>query len=437
MTMPLNINLHTVNNLPKWVKLTKYKTESHHAPKEKKPFIDVLTDETKEAGTPNSVIKFIRGILGVVKAVPGTSPKFATAHSYASSFTQFWRFIDVVNLTKTLVNEHDRRIPIENPKAAEKTKRDRNLAIAAASVGVFFSALNGVRLFDTIGVYKLSLITKALGAGAVNFPFVFVLSVVDVIKSSLSIAIEAIKVNEWNKKIKHATKKLTDWKVADLKSPAFAHQKVITTANKMIALRGEIDFLLPLEEAAYNKAQPRVDKVAGKKPSCIEKGRVKKLVNKHHVLKSVLEDKIKKFNKLEVKKGKWEAIENRLMQANVNPLTNEETKSLEQLKKDELKKWDIKKVNFKWNKAKNAAMIFFHCMIVTAALAACILGGLGLIMLPAVAITLASAWLLISTMSLGMHFFKKFKNDKAFLPINLPQLGGGGGAGAPAAAPAA
>lgn len=388
----------------------------HKEPKGIKKVMHHAADEAQDVGTITSITKAARG---AIQLFDKAGPSFSSASHVIAAFSYFAdvvKTLGIVKYVKELVE-----LAHEKPTKPD-AERLRNLKIASSVYGVAVGSMTGLKILDVFGAFKLANITKSLGRipvigqAAPFLPFASVLSMVEITKSSLDIAISAYKIEALNRKIDGVKQKLHTWKNWNLVSngtidapsiQGFADQKIHRLQAKIDAMTPD---LIEDEFAASEGelANALITQFQSASPSKQEIFRAYANYEIWHTAKE-------KIERLRNKQISWRGV---IVKA-TEGLNEDELHAIQAFKNAKIQKWEFKKVLLGWDKVKEGASIFLNSIAIVAMVASIVLTALGIVILP-VLITMTSIFLFITLLGFGLQLFKKYQpsasNDKAPRP---------------------
>lgn len=408
--------------------------------------LQALYNETTDTSTVGGVLKTARGTMQLVEKVASPVSAMSNAIKGISFAADTFKILESVSHIKTLTDQSKREIS-KDPIKAKAEKKDRNLQIASASMGLAISTMTGMKLLDSVGAINLAKITEAMGrvpviGQAARFvPFASVLAGFEIAKASLSIAISAEKLKQNKAQLKHVEDKQNLWSGKITKD--FATGKIERIEAKMQKFKENAENLKKKAEESekevenHKKAYTAIhkEKFAAQKEAKLSKSRAfkkrvsdlekegNKLIKKINKAASCqnefcdqLKESIDGYDKLEKKRDAWESIKARLSQED---LTEAEKSELDQLCAEKVAKWDIKKINLKSDRVKESLGIALNTLFIIYSIASIILAATGIGLLP-VMIAMASVCLVVSASSISLSLYKKYKKNKPTHSVEIP-----------------
>lgn len=376
-------------------------------------------------------------------ATPDNNHLESSIH-YLGYATDSLRLLTTFGNIHSLIKEAKRK----NHTLTPYEKQKKALKIAASSIGASGGVLTGIKMLNSYGKVDMPFVNKTLHAieGSAAFaPYAFVSNVLGIAKSGLDIGLAALKLKKCDKDLKHIKMKNKLWK--EEFTPKFAQEKIGRIDGKMIACKEEAEKIkekatqsaeevsklqekyLKTKETRLNKLK-KAEYVSDAKRFFIKIGQafkkaftenkqkraLKKAIACQHVLCTELEASISKYDKLEKKKEGWASIHEGLSN---NNLTTTQKTELEYMRSEKLSKWNIKKVNINWTKAKEGLEIAFNVISIIVAIASIILMATGVGAAP-VLLAITALSIGTSLALFGVTLFKKFKKDKPYQSVVIP-----------------
>jgi hypothetical protein len=407
----------------------------HKGPNKLERGLIILDKEIGEKSALHKVIKVARDGLKVTNAILNPFEKGLTAISYLHFFAKLFSAVSIVASAKAFVDQVRRKMP-ENPEDVEFSKRDRVLQLASAVAGVALGAIASLQLMDILGALKIASITKSLGSipliGALVPPLTPVMGALEILAAGLSISIAANKLHNLHQHMGHVKDKRKEWRQGATKE--LAEKRIVHLRDKQdadlknaTAFQGKRERTMTKVFERIRKYEQRDKQVAEAKGLSRVGAKMDRFIAKQQLLRVARSDekireKLEKVKihslKVEERGQRWTKIKERLEEGN---LSSVEKQQLKQMQTDKLSKWNIKRININWDRVKEVGNIMLSSALAVAMVGSLILFFTG-IGAPVAMITMASAFLLLSTCSLGFYFFKKYKKPKPTTSIGIANL---------------
>lgn len=372
-----------------------------------------FSDEGTSASTIASIGKIIRGILSVVEAAVDDIDNSGARGG-------FGLFGDIVKLASFGKSCYDMK---QNSKDKLKIS---SLAIGATSSGLTIFKILGY--FEVISLAnfsaKLGTIPVVGTAAAKWLPFGNILSILDIIKAGVDIALSKREIDRLKVKINHDYDKKKLWKSIEghgYVRTKYANDKIEYMNEKLEKKRENQEILEAIAKEKENNELAAEAKLEGLKKgpqSHFSRLKIKRATKKRNKLtryhkKAIeLHEEAKASTETyEAKIATWQAMRDAPREM------NEELVETAKLK---IAKWDLKTLIKKKDIRHEKRSIAFNVFLITVLAASIILTGLALTAIPGVGIALAVAFLALPTIGLGMSFYKKYRRKPTYRSVELP-----------------
>jgi hypothetical protein len=392
----------------------------HLTPEDSQPngrftrILEVVADEGTNASTISSAAKVIRAALYVAEEA---------ANGFAATEVRgpLGFFADMVKLASLGKSCYEM-------KQSNKDKlKISSLAIGGITSGLFiFKILN---YFEVITLTDLA--TKigtipVIGTTAAKWlPFGNILSILDIAKAGIDIALSHREIKRLKGKISHCHDKRKLWRSIERHGyvrTQYANEKLETMKEKLVVKyqfqkekSAEIAFkklekmaiAVEKQEKLENNPKAPLFRIRNK----IAKKKAIKEVKKFLKAANAMESAVAATTKYEEKIATWEKMRDAPREMN---------EELSQTAAHKIEKWDLKALLHKKGIRHEKRNIAFNVFLITILAASIILTALALTTLSFVGIPLAVALLAIPLISLGMTFYKRYKKRPTYNSVPLP-----------------
>lgn len=353
-------------------------------PRLHKKIFNVLDDHTTDVEMIGDGAKIIRDSFAVASHVKGREIKPAiTLHANALADT--FECLEIFATIRTLVN-------ISQKKARTSYKKKMHALKATSAVfSLAYGVMSGVKLVNEV-------ILQNLGKGVLSYgkipvfglPFMTVFGLFDLVRTSIDAVVSSFKLHRLSKDLSHTSNKIKKvWKKPIDASFAKAKKNHLKE-KQVLLLKGAHILCRAIEVSKKPKEYPH-------------------LKNDLAVLK-------KHFISREEKLAKWENLHLKL---EAGTITQDQ---LEDFRTEKLQKWKIKKVNLKWRIGKEILSLVLSCVTILFLFTTIILSFTGIAALPAFMLASGIIGLSLSAGFFGKHLLIKYKNDKPYEKVEIPEL---------------
>lgn len=379
-----------------------------------KKILEAVADESGNTGSVTGTTKLLSSALKLFEEI-ATDVDTSTVRDGLGFFANI---IKIASIAKTA---HEIGL-----------NRKDKLKLASLILGSGTAALHVFKVLDYFKIITLSNLATHLGKiptiglqAAKWIPFGNIISVLEIINSSIDIAIASKKIKKLKKDNKHCDDKRKFW--AKIQKRGYVRREVVH--SKVEKMNEKLENRYRVEKESFkwmyknrfnrlNQAEEKLEAVENSQKLHFKKLRIK--LAKRRIVKAekrflhseVLYQKAKKATKAyEAKIENWKAL-------GQTDRIKDEGVSLTASRK--IEKWNIKeKINNKEVRTQGRS-IALNTTLIVLLIAAIVLGGLALTGLPFVGIPLALGFLSFSIMGLGFSLWKKYRKKPTYASVPLP-----------------
>lgn len=362
-----------------------------------------------------------------------STPELAQGKEIISGIQAVFTLRSTFNSIGKIIKQVTKDDENDKPELADTLKTAAaTIGVATGLLSIFKFCMSQKEIIEALSQISTSLGgTAVVGEAVISSLFLnHIASALGLLQSVISITVDSIYIHERNKKIDSAKQKLELWNQpldkarVQLKISTISHkQSLINNETEAIALK-----LIKISEKAktalhdYEEQKATFKKASGLKKISTwvvlkskkkeAKKQISKNLNKAEELNQCIEKQILSFNKLNT----WKELH-----AKWDNLNAEDTQKIADFQQDKAIKWTTKQKSLKIEQIKAAVGLTLKVIGFIMTIAALILSGAGVAIVP-VLITMTTISLLLAVTSFGFTLFKRHTSPITVDPVPPPSL---------------